>query len=155
MTPAIDHLKRLGIAHRVHAYHHDPGTTAYGQEAADQLGLDPARVFKTLVISLDGKTLVVGVVPVSRQLSLKALAKAAGGKKATMAEKAQAERSTGYLLGGISPVGQKRRLDTYINTSAERLDSLFVSAGRRGLEIELSPADLQRVTTARFYHLVA
>ncbi|EIC23984.1 Cys-tRNA(Pro) deacylase [Thiorhodovibrio frisius] len=155
MTPAIDTLKRLGIAHRVHAYHHDPGTTAYGQEAADQLGLDPALVFKTLVVSLDTKTLVVAIVPVSRQLSLKALAKAAGGKKAAMAEKAQAERSTGYLLGGISPIGQKRRLDTFVDRSAEALDRLFVSAGRRGLEIELSPADLQRVTKARFYDLVS
>lgn len=155
MTPAIDSLKRLGIPHQVHAYTHEPGTAGYGQEAADKLGLDPGRVFKTLVISVDGKNLAVAVVPVSRQLNLKAIAKAASGKKAAMADKAQAERGTGYLLGGISPVGQKRRLATFIDASAERFDSLFVSAGRRGLEIELSPADLQRATDARFYGLVS
>jgi Cys-tRNA(Pro)/Cys-tRNA(Cys) deacylase len=155
MTPAIDTLKRLGIPHQVHAYAHEPGTTGYGQEAADKLGINPDHVFKTLVVSIDGKTLAVAVVPVSRQLSLKAIAKAAGGKKAAMADKAQAERSTGYLLGGISPVGQKRRLATFIDHSAEHLDRLFVSAGRRGLEIELRPSDLQQATDARFHDLVS
>lgn len=155
MTPAINRLKRLGIPHQVHAYTHEPGTTGYGQEAAEKLGLDEAQVFKTLVVSIDGQTLAVAVVPVSWQLSMKAIAKAAGGKKATMADKAQAERSTGYLLGGISPIGQKRRLATFIDASAERLDSLFVSAGRRGLEIELRPADLQRATDGWFYDLVS
>ncbi|WPL18239.1 Cys-tRNA(Pro)/Cys-tRNA(Cys) deacylase YbaK [Thiorhodovibrio winogradskyi] len=112
-------------------------------------------MYKTLLVSIDTKTLVVAVVPVGRQLSLKALAKAAGGKKANMAEKALAERGTGYLLGGISPIGQKRRMDTFVDRSAEALHRLFVCAGRRGTEIELSPADLQRATNARFYDLVS
>ena len=134
----------------VHAYEHDPGAPSYGLEAAQKLGLDAAQVFKTLVVALDGKELVVGVIPVDQQLNLKALAQAAGAKKAAMADPMEVQRATGYVLGGVSPLGQKRRLRTFIDASAQSLASLYVSAGRRGLEIELAPADLALLTGARF-----
>ena len=146
-TPATVALTAAGIAFEVRAYEHDPRATSYGLEAAEALGVDPARVFKTLLASLDGE-LVVGVVPVAGQLDLKALARALGGSKAVMAEVAAAERATGYVAGGISPVGQKRRHRTLLDASALDHDTILVSGGRRGFDIELAPADLVAVTGA-------
>ena len=146
-TPATGALTRAGIAFTEHAYAHDPAAASYGVEAAEVLGLDPARVFKTLLASVDGR-LVVGIVPVSGQLDLKAVAAAVGGKKAAMADPAAAERATGYVVGGISPVGQKRAHPTVLDASATDLDVVYVSGGRRGLDLGLSPADLVRVTGA-------
>ncbi|MGD8910786.1 MAG: Cys-tRNA(Pro) deacylase [Chromatiales bacterium] len=150
MTPAIAQAKRAGIDFQTHQYTHDPNHPSYGEEAAQKLGVDPARVFKTLVISLDGRRLAVAVVPVVSKLDLKAAAKALGGKRAVMAEALEVERSTGYVLGGVSPLGQKRRLSTLIDDSAQAYQTLFVSAGRRGLEIELAPQDLQRLLDGIF-----
>lgn len=147
-TPATALLARHGIEHRLHSYAHGTGQ-AYGPEAAELLGLDPARVFKTLVADVDG-SLTVGVVPVSATLDLKALATAVGGKRARMADVAAAERATGFVAGGISPLGQRKRLPTVLDASAQDLDTVFCSAGRRGLEVELAPADLARLTGARF-----
>lgn len=146
-TPATKAATKAGIGFIVHEYRHDPKAESYGSEAADRLGLDPAQVFKTLIADVDSR-LVVAVVPVNCQLDLKALAAAAGAKKAALADEKSAERSTGYVLGGISPLGQRKDLPTYIDESARTLDTLFVSAGRRGLEIELSPDDLARLTNA-------
>ncbi len=147
-TPATALLVGRGITHRVHTYEHGAGA-AYGPEAAHELGLDPARVFKTLVAEVDGVP-TVGVVPVAATLDLKALAAAVGGKRARMAEVAAAERATGYVAGGISPLGQRRRLRTVVDASARGLSTLFCSGGRRGLEVELAPADLARLTGATF-----
>ncbi|WP_066014180.1 Cys-tRNA(Pro) deacylase [Endozoicomonas atrinae] len=147
MTPAINTLKKAKAIHQVHQYHHDPDSHSYGEEAVEKMGQDPQRVFKTLMVKLDGKQLAVAVVPVAAKLDLKAMAGACGAKKAAMAEQQEAERSTGYILGGISPLGQKKRLPTVVNSSAEFFDTMFVSAGRRGLEIELAPADLVRLTS--------
>lgn len=146
-TPATKAATKAGIGFIVHEYRHDPKAESYGSEAADRLGLDPAQVFKTLIADVDSR-LVVAVVPVNCQLDLKALAAAAGAKKAALADERAAERATGYVLGGISPLGQRKDLPTYIDESARTLDTLFVSAGRRGLEIELSPDDLARLTNA-------
>lgn len=146
-TPASVALTRARIPFETHAYDHDPGAQSFGLEAADALGLDPERVFKTLLAQVDGR-LVVGIVPVSGQLDLKALAAAVGGKKATMADPADAERATGYVVGGISPVGQKRAHPTVLDRSAVSHPTVFVSGGRRGLDLELSPDDLVRVTSA-------
>ena len=142
-TTATIALERAKIPFTLHEYAHDPRSGAYGLEASEALGVPPERVFKTLVASVDG-ALAVGVVPVHRQLDLKALAAATGGKKAVMAEVAAAERATGYVAGGISPVGQKKRLSIVIDASALELATMFCSGGRRGLEIELAPADLIR-----------
>ncbi|MEH6590422.1 MAG: Cys-tRNA(Pro) deacylase [Halioglobus sp.] len=150
MTPGIDVTKKAKVAHKVHAYTHDSSSESYGLEAAEKLGVPEARVFKTLVVSLDNSELVVAVVPVSSMLSMKLLAKAAGGKKATMAAKTDVERSTGYVLGGISPLGQKRRLKTVIDSSAKNHPTVFISAGRRGLEIELNPSDLAKLVNGVF-----
>lgn len=152
MTPAINSAKKAGITFKVHEYQHDPAAESYGEEAAEALGLDPALVFKTLLVSLTGhkSTLAVAVLPVTHMLSLKAIAKALGAKKAEMADPKLAERTTGYIVGGISPIGQKKALPTVIDSSAEALTTLNVSAGRRGLEIELSPADLAKLTRAIF-----
>ncbi len=147
-TPATALLARHGVEHRLHSYTHGSGAD-YGPEAAEALGLDPQRVFKTLVAEVDG-ALTVGVVPVSATLDLKALATAVGGKRARLAEVAAAERVTGYVAGGISPLGGRRRLPTVLDCSAEALPTMFCSAGRRGLEVELAPADLARLTGARF-----
>ncbi|WP_300019222.1 Cys-tRNA(Pro) deacylase [Pseudonocardia sp.] len=147
-TPATALLARHGVPHSVHTYEHGSGQ-AYGPEAAELLGLDPARVFKTLVAKVDG-ALTVGVVPVTGSLDLKALAAAVGGKRARMADVAAAERATGYVAGGISPLGQRKRLPTVLDASAQALETLFCSAGRRGLEVELAPADLARLTGATF-----
>jgi Cys-tRNA(Pro)/Cys-tRNA(Cys) deacylase len=146
-TPATVALTRAGIPFTEHTYEHDPAAPSYGLEAAEVLGLDPARVFKTLLTSVDGR-LVVGIVPVSGQLDLKAVAAAVGGKKATMADPAAAERATGYVVGGISPLGQKRAHPTVLDASAMAHDVVYVSGGRRGLDLGLSPTDLVRVTGA-------
>ena len=140
MTPAIDLLKKNRAEHRVHSYEHDPKAASYGLEAAEKLGLNPAQVFKTLLAASEKGELLVAVVPVAGSLDLKALAHAAGVKKAEMADPQAAQRATGYLLGGISPLGQKKRLRTYIDNSAQIQPSIFVSAARRGLEVQLSAA---------------
>ena len=150
MTPAVSLARRLGIAHALHEYEHDPASDSYGLEAAEKLQVMPQRVFKTLVVSLDGGELAVGVLPVSVLLSMKLIAKAAGARKAVMAEKATVERSSGYVLGGVSPLGQRRKLRTFIHTSARDYPTVYVSAGRRGLEIELAPEDLRRATEGRY-----
>jgi Cys-tRNA(Pro)/Cys-tRNA(Cys) deacylase len=143
MTPAIILLDREKVAYTLHSYEHDPKAPSNGLEAAEKLGLDPARVFKTLLADVDG-TLVVCVVPVERQLDLRAL-----GKRASMAKPEQAERATGYVVGGISPLGQRKRLQTVVDESALGFETIHVSAGRRGLEVELDPRDLVRLTSAK------
>lgn len=150
MTPAIDLLKKVRAAHTVHSYTHDPKAPSYGLEAAEKLGLEPARVFKTLLAASEKGELLVAVVPVAGTLDLKALAQAAGVKKADMADPAAAQRATGYLLGGISPLGQKKRLRTFIDASAQGFPTIFVSAGRRGLEVELAAAVLAEHTRGAF-----
>jgi Cys-tRNA(Pro)/Cys-tRNA(Cys) deacylase len=148
MTPGIKAAKQKQIRYQVHEYVHDTTAESYGDEAATKLGVATNRVFKTLVISVDNKTLVVAVIPVSAMLSMKLIAKACSGKKAVMAFKADVERSTGYVLGGVSPLGQKRCLTTVIDSSVTEFSTVFVSAGKRGVEIELAPADLQTLTKA-------
>ncbi len=148
-TPATAALTRARVTFTVHTYDHDPSASSFGLEAADALGLDPDRVYKTLLASVDQR-LVVGIVPVSRQLDLKALAAAVGGKKATMADPADAERVTGYVVGGISPIGQKKALPTVLDSSAADHPTVFVSGGRRGMDLELAPADLVAVTRASY-----
>ncbi|MEV7183585.1 Cys-tRNA(Pro) deacylase [Kitasatospora sp. NPDC093102] len=147
-TPATVALEAAAVPFTVHAYDHDPAAASYGGEAAEVLGIAPERVFKTLVADVDG-TLTVGVVPVAGQLDLKALAAAVGGKRAAMADPAAAERSSGYVRGGISPLGQRRPLRTVVDASALGHPTIYVSAGRRGLEVELAPADLVSLTGAR------
>jgi Cys-tRNA(Pro)/Cys-tRNA(Cys) deacylase len=146
-TPATVALTQAKAPFSTHAYEHDPAAPSYGAEAAEAMGVPPQRVFKTLVADVDG-TLTVAVVPVSGSLDLKALASAVGGKKAAMADPAAAERSTGYVLGGISPLGQRKRLRTVLDESALGFETVYCSAGRRGLEVELAPADLVRLTSA-------
>lgn len=148
-TPATVALTAAGADFTVHAYEHDPASASYGEEAAEALGVSPDRVFKTLVADVDGR-LTVAVVPVAGSLDLKALASAVGGKRATMADPAAAERTTGYVRGGISPLGQRKRLPTVLDASARAHGTICVSAGRRGLEVELSPADLASLTGAVF-----
>ncbi|MCA1773718.1 MAG: Cys-tRNA(Pro) deacylase [Halomonas sp.] len=155
MTPAINSAKSAGIAFQVHEYDHDPAAESYGLEAADKLGVAAEQVFKTLVVKLDGKQLAVGIVPVTGQLNLKQIAKAAGAKKAAMAQPAEVERTTGYVLGGVSPLGQKKRLATFIDRSADAFATIYVSAGRRGLEIELAPKDLQALSQAQLAPILA
>lgn len=148
-TPAVLALQRAGVAHTLHAYEHDPGSgLSYGLEAAQAMGVDPARVFKTLLADVDG-ALVVGIVPVAGTLDLKALARAVGGKRAAMADPGLAQRATGYVVGGISPLGQRTRHTTVLDGSAQALDVVYVSGGRRGLDVGLAPADLVRLTGAR------
>ena len=142
-TPATRLLDRERVAYRLHEYEHDPQHPSYGLEAVEKLGLDPARVFKTLVASLDGRLLCC-VVPVEKQLDLRSL-----GKRARLADPAEAERATGYVVGGISPLGQRRALETLVDASALEHETIHVSAGRRGLEIELDPRDLVRLTQAK------
>ena len=150
MTPAIDLLKKTKADFHVLAYEHDPKTASYGLEAAEKLGLDATRVFKTLLVCSEKNELLVAVVPVVGSLDLKALAQAAKVKKVDMADPAAAQRATGYLLGGISPLGQKKRLRTFIDSSAQALPSIYVSAGRRGLEVELTAQALAERTSAEF-----
>jgi Cys-tRNA(Pro)/Cys-tRNA(Cys) deacylase len=147
-TPALLALAAAGVPHTVHAYEHDPASTlGYGLEAAHLLGVPPEQVFKTLMTSVDGR-LVVAVVPVTGLLDLKALAQAAGGKRAEMAAPAVAERATGYVVGGISPLGQRQRHPTVVDETVWLFDTVLVSAGRRGLDVELPAADLVRLTGA-------
>jgi Cys-tRNA(Pro)/Cys-tRNA(Cys) deacylase len=146
-TPATVALTAAGVEFTVHSYDHDPSHPSYGEEAAEAMGVSPDRVFKTLVADIDG-TLTVAVVPVAGQLDLKALAAAVGGKRATMADPTLAERTTGYVRGGISPLGQRKKLPTVLDASASSHPTICVSAGRRGLEVELSPEDLQKLTEA-------
>ncbi len=150
MTPAIAAAKKAKITFQIHEYAHDPAALSYGLEAAEKLGVDPARVFKTLVATAGERDLVVAVLPVARQLDLKLLARAVGAKKAALTEVKQVERVTGYVVGGVSLLGQKKRLPTVIDASAQALATMHVSAGRRGLEIELAPADLAALTGAAF-----
>lgn len=146
-TPATAALTAAGIRFSEHAYTHDPANRDFGMEAATALGVDPDQVFKTLLADVDGR-LVVGIVPVTGRLDLKALAAAVGGKRATMAEPALAERRTGYVVGGISPLGQKTRHATVLDETAELWDVVYVSGGRRGFDVGLAPADLIRATAA-------
>lgn len=146
-TPATVALTRAGIAFTLHEYAHDPRAESYGLEAAAALGLDPARVFKTLMANADQR-LAVAVVPVAGQLDLKAFARALGASRASMADRAAAERATGYVVGGISPIGQKRAHPTVLDSSALDQPTIYVSAGRRGLDLEIAPADLVRITGA-------
>ncbi|GAP47199.1 Cys-tRNA(Pro) deacylase [Streptomyces azureus] len=146
-TPATVALTTAGVEYTVHSYDHDPAHPSYGEEAAEAMGVSPDRVFKTLVADVDG-TLTVAVVPVAGQLDLKALAAAVSGKRATMADPTLAERTTGYVRGGISPLGQRKKLPTVLDASASAHTTICVSAGRRGLEVELSPEDLARLTEA-------
>ena len=150
MTPAIDQLISLGVHHKLHQYTHDPQAASYGTEAAEKLAVTSQQVFKTLVVDTGHGVLAVALVPVDQQLNLKLLAKALCVKKVAMADPVMVGRSTGYLLGGISPMGQKRALTTVIDTSAQGYASIYVSGGRRGLEIELKAGDLARVTHGWF-----
>jgi len=151
MTPAINTAKKHKIPFQTHQYTHDPAHNSFGKEAAEKLGFPEEQVFKTLVVQLDGSNrLAVAIIPVSSILSMKLTAKAAEAKKAAMADKKIVERATGYILGGVSPLGQKKRLTTIIDASANGFSTIYVSAGRRGLEIELQPADLARITEATF-----
>lgn len=150
MTPGIKAAKKAGITFSVHEYTHDAACESYGDEAVEKLGIEPRRAFKTLVVDCGSRDLAVAVVPVSSMLNLKLLAKALGVKKAEMARAPDVERSTGYVLGGVSPLGQKKKLATIIDSSAGDYPTIFVSAGRRGLEIELAPEDLRTLTRGRF-----
>ncbi len=147
-TPATVALTAAGIRFSTHAYEHDPAHRDFGTEAANALGLEPERVFKTLVADVDGR-LVVAIVPVAGTLDLGALAAAIGGKRASMADPTLAQRKTGYIVGGISPIGQKSRLETVLDETAELFETVFVSGGKRGFDIELAPDDLVSMTSAR------
>ena len=149
-TPATAQLNQHGVEYRMHRYEHDPAAESFGMEAVELLGLEPSVVFKTLMARLDDDRgpLVVAIVPVAEMLDLKALARAAGAKRASMAAVADAERATGYIAGGISPFGQKRMHRTFVDESAEICDRVYVSGGQRGLDVSLAPADLIRITDA-------
>jgi Cys-tRNA(Pro)/Cys-tRNA(Cys) deacylase len=153
-TPATAQLTRLGIEFHLHPYRHDPRAGAYGEEAAAALGIDPARIFKTLIATVDGQ-LACAVVPVAGRLDPKAFAAAIGGKRAELAEPAAAARATGYVVGGISPIGQKGRRRIVVDASAEGFPTVYVSAGKRGLQVELAPADLIRAADAEFAPITA
>ncbi|SHO47604.1 Cys-tRNA(Pro) deacylase [Desulfopila aestuarii] len=146
MTPAINLVKKKKIKHTVHTYQHEPDHPSYGLEASEKLGVPPEQVFKTLVAELGDGSLAVAIIPVNQMLSMKLLAKAAGVKKAGMADKKVVEKTTGYMLGGVSPLGQKKLLKTFLDDSANTQATIYVSAGKRGLEIELAPADLLQLT---------
>ncbi|MGY5749076.1 Cys-tRNA(Pro) deacylase [Vibrio antiquarius] len=152
MTPAINLAKKKKIPHTIHQYEHDPRADSYGLEAAEVLGQDPKTVFKTLLLCLNGepKNLAVAIIPVDQKLNLKLAAKAAKGKKADMADPEIAQKTTGYVVGGISPLGQKKALPTFLHESAAEQDTICVSAGKRGLEIELAPKDLLGLTRGQF-----
>ncbi len=150
MTPAINLLRKSRIDYTVHEYRHDASSGSFGLEAAEKLGINPERVFKTLVVTLDRGQMAVGIVAVSSMLNLKRMAKACGAKKAAMASPLEVERATGYVLGGVSPLGQKKRLKTVIDASAGDFETVFVSAGKRGMDLELKPGDLARLVNAGF-----
>lgn len=151
MTPAVAQARKAKIKFTLHEYDHDPKILAYGREAAEKLGIAQDLLFKTLVVAVGSRDLAVAVVPVAGHLNLKVFVKALGGKKAGMADKQMAEKVTGYLTGGVSPMGQKKRLQVLIDASARDLDKIWVSAGRRGLQMGLSPHDLARLTRAVFH----
>ncbi len=153
MTPAVVAARRAGVTCQVREYRHDPAAQSFGLEAAEALGVDSSKVFKTLVASLATGDLAVAVIPVNTQLDLKALANATGTKKAVMADRQAAERATGYVIGGISPLGQRRRLTTVVDASALTHGQVYVSGGRRGLEIALDPRDLVNLTDATLYRI--
>ncbi len=155
MTPAIDLLIKQKIPHQLHEYQHDPACQAYGLEAAEKIGVPVELVFKTLVVKLDAKQLAVAIIPVAEKLSMKAIAKAAKAKKAVMAEAKEVQRSSGYILGGVSPLAQKRQLATFIDDSARSLSTIYVSGGRRGLDIALTPTDLKELLKANYAPLTA
>ncbi len=153
MTPAIRKLEQLKIPHTLHEYHHDEKAEAFGLEAAEKLNLPPERIFKTLVVEAD-KKLAFAIIPVAEKLSLKKIAAALGAKSAEMADPAAAEKATGYVVGGISPLGGRKRMPAVVHESALKLETMFLSAGRRGLQIELKPADLLRAAEAKVADLV-
>lgn len=153
-TPATALLRREAVPYTLHPYEHDPRAEAYGDEAAAALGIEPDRIFKTLIATVDGE-LVCAVVPVAGRLDLKALAAAVGGKRAEMGDPTAAARATGYVVGGISPISQKTRLPVVLDETVQLFDTVFVSAGKRGLQVELDPDDLQRVTSGRYADIAA
>jgi Cys-tRNA(Pro)/Cys-tRNA(Cys) deacylase len=153
-TPATALLTKAKISFTLHPYDHDPRAQAYGEEAAEALGVDPAQIFKTLIATVEGK-LACAVVPVAARLDLKRFAAAVGGKRAELADPAAAARATGYVVGGISPLGQRSRLATVVDASAERFETVYVSAGKRGLQVQLAPADLVRAAGASFAPIAA
>lgn len=148
MTPAIRLLKARGVAFQLHRYDHDPNADSFGAEAAAKLGVAPERLFKTLVAQMDDGTVVMTILPVAARLDLKKLATAVGAKKADLADPTLAEKTTGYVVGGISPLGGRKLLPTFLDESALLFDTLFVSAGKRGLQIEIAPAELRTLTKA-------
>ena len=155
MIPAIKQLKKSKVSFKTHRYQHDSTVDSFGIEAVEKLYLNAKQVFKTLIISTDTKQLVVAIVPVKYKLNLKSIAKVLQVKKVTMANVNQVQNSTGYILGGVSPLGQKRKLTTIIDQSAQGFDSIFVSGGKRGLEIELSPQDLAHLCKANFADIIS
>jgi Cys-tRNA(Pro)/Cys-tRNA(Cys) deacylase len=155
MTPAINLLKKNKCDFKIHKYEHDPDCTNYGKEAATKLGLDENQVFKTLLVELNPKELAVGIIPVNCSMSLKSMAIALKAKNAKMADKNEAQKVTGYLLGGISPLGQKKRLRTVIHNTAFDYDTIFVSGGRRGLDIEVNPEDIKKLLKAVDFEIIA
>lgn len=154
MTPAINLLKQSKVKYKVHEYNHDPKAESYGDEAAEKLGVSSDHMFKTLVVAISDRELAVAVLPVSKQLDLKLFAKALGIKKVLMADKKLVERITGYVVGGVSPIGQKKRLKTVVDISANNFETIYVSAGQRGMDIELSPQDLLSIVNGQFEVIV-
>ena len=155
MTPAIDLLKKNKCDFKVHKYDHDPACTNFGDEAVEKLGLDASQVYKTLLVELTPKQLVVCVLPVENQLSLKDVATAFDVKKAVMANKDEAQKVTGYLLGGISPLGQKKLLKTVLDESVNKFETIFISGGKRGLDIEVKPCDLEKLLKAKIHKIIS
>jgi Cys-tRNA(Pro)/Cys-tRNA(Cys) deacylase len=155
MTPAINLLKKKKLPFHIHSYDHDEQHASYGIEAAQKLNVCAQQVFKTLVVELDNEQLAVAVIPVERQLSMKLMAKMLGAKKAMMADKQKVQRITGYVLGGVSPLGQKKRLKTLLDDSAQQYDAIYISAGKRGLEIELAAQTLIDLLAAQYAPLCA
>ncbi|MBU0632545.1 Cys-tRNA(Pro) deacylase [bacterium] len=153
MTPCIQLLKKTKTVYKLHQYEHDASCNSYGEEAAQKLGVVQDRVFKTLVVVSDKNEFIVGIVAVSSKLNMKSMAKAVGAKKAAMADTHDVEKITGYILGGVSPLGQKKRLKTIIDESAKEFETIFVSAGKRGLDVELSAKDLQELLQAKFENI--
>lgn len=153
MTPAVNLLKQKKIEHEILTYIHDPKITDFGNEAAKKLGLRANEVFKTLIVDIGKKDFVVGIVSVENMLCLKKLAKVCGVKKAMMADKKKVENSTGYLLGGVSPLGQKKKFKTFIDNKAKGLFYMYISGGKRGLDIRLKPSDLASLCDGKFYDI--